>query len=202
MYIHINHNVMTNNDLGLVKVFQSGNRDAYIDLYDKYVKKIYKFIYFKTTHKETAEDLTSKTFLKALKNLENFSSKDNPSFSAWLYTIARNTVTDHYRTFKTADNIEDVWDLASDENLLQDAEMKERSHHLRELLKQLDTYQREIVMLRIYQEMSYKEIAEVLNKSEAACKMDYSRTIKRLKEMMPIEVLAMIIISGKILLDI
>lgn len=182
------------NDLDVVRSFKSGNKDAYIELYDKYLKKIYNFIYFKTSHKETAEDLTSLTFIKALKQLESFKEVEKASFSAWLFTIARNNVCDHYRSARDSQDIDDVWDLASDETILRDIEFKEKTDVLSKYLRKLSSKQRDIIILRIFQDLSYREIAEISEKSEAACKMEFSRALKTLKEIMPKEAIVSLIV--------
>ena len=163
------------------------NRDNFGKLYDKHIKKIFNFIYYKTHHKETAEDLTSETFIKALNNLDKF-DESKGSFSTWIYKIARNTVIDFYRTKKNSVDIDDIWDLSTDEDILRDLDTAKKLEDVKEYLKTLKSEQREIVMLRVWEEMSYKEISEVMGKSEASCKMAFSRTIKILKERMPLSV--------------
>ncbi|XOB40888.1 MAG: RNA polymerase sigma factor [Candidatus Nealsonbacteria bacterium] len=163
------------------------NRDNFGQLYDKYIKKIFNFIYYKTHHKETAEDLTSDTFIKALNKLDRF-DESKGSFSTWIYQIARNTVIDFYRTKKNSINIDDIWDLSTDEDILRDLDTAKRLEDVKEYLKTLKSEQREIVILRVWEGMSYKEISEAMGKSEASCKMAFSRTIKILKEQMPLSV--------------
>ena len=163
------------------------NRDNFGQLYDKYIKKIFNFIYYKTHHKETAEDLTSDTFIKALNKLDRF-DENKGSFSTWIYQIARNTVIDFYRTEKNSVNVDDVWDLSTDEDILRDLDTAKKLEDVKEHLKTLKNEQREIVILRVWQGMSYKEISEAMGKSEASCKMAFSRTIKILKERMPLSV--------------
>lgn len=184
---------MNNEDLKIVHAFKLGNRDEFIKLYDKYLKQIYNFIYYKTSHKETAEDLTSQTFLKALRKLTDFQEKEDASLSAWLFTIARNNVSDYYRSYKANKDIDDVWDLAADEDVNSDLEFKERSLWLRKYLKDLKSNQREIIILRIFQDLSYQEISEIYGKSENACKMEFSRALKTLKEKMPLEALVLLL---------
>jgi DNA-directed RNA polymerase specialized sigma24 family protein len=75
------------------------NREQFTEVYDLYASRIYQFIYYKTYHKETAEDLTSSTFLRAFENLHQF-NPERGSIGAWIYQIARNLVTDHYRAKK------------------------------------------------------------------------------------------------------
>ena len=168
-------------DLQLVQAAKAGRSDAMGQLYDIYAVAIYKFVFYKTMHKETAEDLTSKVFFKVLEKLETFNSEKS-SFRTWLYTVARNTVIDHYRTQKKNKNIDDVWDLSSKEKVDDIVENRMQLEKVQEALKDLKIEQREIVLLRVWQGMSYKEIAEVTGSTEAACKMSYSRSMKIVKE--------------------
>ena len=160
---------------------QKGNLKEFGFLYDKYVRRIHDFIYFKTYHKETAEDLTSKTFLKALEKIKHYNSKIG-TFSSWLYCIARNTVIDHYRTKKNTTDIEDVWDLSAEEDVESDIDARENLEKVKAHLAKLSPEHRDIVILRVWQEMSYAEIAEVLGKSEDSCKMMFSRVVAGMKE--------------------
>ncbi|MEI8344271.1 MAG: sigma-70 family RNA polymerase sigma factor [Candidatus Moraniibacteriota bacterium] len=167
-------------DVELVASFQTGKTEDFGLLYDKYVHKIYDYIYFKTHHREIAEDLCSKTFLKCLEKLGTYQPSKG-SFSSWLYRIATNTVIDHYRTQKSHANIEDAWDLVSGEDLLKDVENKDKFAEVEKLLKQLKPDQRDIVMLRIWSGLSYCEIAEIVGKSEDNCKMIFSRAVGSLR---------------------
>jgi RNA polymerase sigma-70 factor, ECF subfamily len=174
-------------DSAIIKDCQAGRPEEFGRLYDKYIRKIYDFIYFKTAHKETAEDLTSRTFLKALENINGFDG-GRGTFSAWLYRIARNTVIDHYRTRKFDANIEDIWDLAGKEDMARDIDTREKLARVEKYLSALKREHREIVMMRLWGGMSHKEIAEALGKSEAGCKMLYSRAITALRRDMPLAV--------------
>lgn len=122
--------------------------------------------------------------MKALEKLHLYKA-DKGEFSAWIYRIARNTLFDYFRTRKKEVDIDSVWDLSSREDLELDAENRDQWERLQPYLQELKPEHRDIVMMRIWDEMSYKEIAEVLGKNEAACKMTFSRTISRLKEIMP-----------------
>ena len=163
------------------------NKNNFGQFYDEYINKIFNFIYYKTHHKEIAEDLTSETFIKALNKLDMF-NENKGSFSTWIYQIARNTVIDFYRTKKDSINIDDVWDLSTDEDILRDLDTAKKLEDIKEYLKTLKSEQRELVILRVWEGMSYKEISEAMGKSEASCKMAFSRTIKTLKEKMPLSV--------------
>lgn len=172
----------------IVSNCQKGKIDDFSVLYYKYVKKIYKFVYYKVQHRETAEDLTSQTFMKALDKIGSFSN-ERSSFSTWLYTIARNNVIDFYRTNKNNFDINDIWDLEDNTDIERDADAKGKLEKVEKYLKELKAEQREIIMLRVWEDMSYKEIAEITGKSEGNCKIIFFRAIRTLKDKMPLELL-------------
>src|SRR5215510_15567103 len=76
-----------------------GDTEAFAHLYDTYVDQVYRFIFFRVNDSQTAEDLTSQTFLKSWENVHRYRMRESP-FGAWLYQIARNIVVDYYRSCK------------------------------------------------------------------------------------------------------
>ncbi|NCB20502.1 MAG: sigma-70 family RNA polymerase sigma factor [Clostridia bacterium] len=163
---------------------KSGNADAFARLYDTYIKQIYNFIFYKTMHQQIAEDICADVFLKAWKNLDQFKSG---SFQAWLYSIARNAVIDHYRSSKEIKNIEDCWDLSADEDLLTKTDELIQIERIKEIISSLKLLDREILTMRFWQELSFAEIAEYLGKEEGAIKMACMRAIKKLKNKIPVK---------------
>lgn len=171
-------------EVDVISRCQAGQLEEFGLLYDKYIKKIYDFVYYKTHHKETAEDLVSKIFMKALEKIKSF-SPDKGSFQGWLYQIARNTVIDHYRTQKKDANLEDVWDLQDKSDIARDLDVKMKVKEVEECLAKLKPEQRDIIIMRVWQGLSYKEIADIMDKSEGSCKMAYSRAVNALRQDMP-----------------
>jgi RNA polymerase sigma-70 factor, ECF subfamily len=172
---------MEKTDADLVAVIKGGDREAFSLLYDRYIERIYRFVYYKTLSKDTAEDIVSSTFLKAFEKLESFDEKKG-TFSQWLYAIARNSVIDHYRTARKVENIEDVVGLGEDTRKEEKLDAEETLKVIERYIKRLNPRQREIVILRVWEEMPYKEIADVVGGSEDAVKMMYSRTIHEIRE--------------------
>lgn len=181
-------------EIVLVKECQNGNAQAFGQLYDKYIEKIYKFIYFKTHHKETAEDITSQVFTKALEKIKSY-RPDKATFSGWLYAIARNAVIDHYRTQKTESNVEDAWDLSDGKNLAYDTDARLQIEQISKYMKELNSVQRDIVIMRVWQGLDYREIAGALGKSEANCRMSYMRGISILKDKVPFAVYLVLLLN-------
>lgn len=181
-------------DKQIITQCQKGDLERFGQLYDKYIKKIYDFIYYKTTHKETAEDLTSQTFFKAMDKIGGFDNSKG-TFSAWLYQIARNTVIDFYRTKRKEANIEDIWDLAGNDDLERDIDTKEKLAKVEKYIAKLKSEQREIIIMRVWQDMSYQEIVAIKGKSEASCKMIFSRAMAILRKEMPLALFIFLFLS-------
>jgi RNA polymerase sigma-70 factor (ECF subfamily) len=164
----------------LVASCQAGTLEDFDPIYRAYVKQIYGFTYRRTLNRETAEDLTSITFMKALEKIGSYKSGKG-AFGAWLFRIARNTITDHYRTNRPVTNIEDVWDLASDDATDVTVEHRLAYEQIKEALQKLSSDKRDIVMMRLWDGLSYKEIAAITGKTETNCKVIFSRTLEVLR---------------------
>ncbi len=153
---------------------------AFTALYDKYATPIYRFTYYRTFDRQLAEDLTSQTFLKAMERIGTFrSSKGN--FGAWLYQIARNTVTDHFRAARPVDVLDEESPVAASDDPKGDAANRLQFAQVRKALQGLDPLKRDIVMMRLWDGLSYKEIAAVVGKSEGNCKVIFCRTLDGLR---------------------
>lgn len=183
---------MLPNEKELISKSREGDAEAFGALYDHYVRVVYNFVYYKTYHKDTAEDLTSETFLKALKNIK--SADPERSILPWLMTIARNCVIDNYRRKRPSEDIDDFWDIRDESvDIEGDLDTKSRVLRLRSELRKLPSKERDIIIMRVWQELPYKEIAAITGKSEASCKMSFSRSLSKLREAMP-EMLALLIL--------
>jgi RNA polymerase sigma-70 factor (ECF subfamily) len=165
----------------IIQNCQKGDLQAFGVLYDAYVRKIYNFIYFRTHHKETAEDLTQITFTKAMVNIKSF-NPDVGTFSAWVHRIARNNVIDHYRTHKSTSDIQDAFDLSGKDNVERDVDTVMKLEKVKEYLSGLPSDKRDIVIMRVWDNLSYREISEIVGKSEAACKVSFSRVMHKMQQ--------------------
>ena len=179
------NNILTTETDNLVKDARKGSAEAFGRLYELYFDRIYRYIYYRTMHRETAEDLCSKTFLKALDSLNHFNS-DKGSFSSWIYRIASNSVTDYFRSSVRKESPADVWEIPSEEDYVVDVHNRIYWEKLKPGLMGLPADMREIIMLRIWDDLSFAEIARITGKSEASCKMSFGRTLKHLKNTVPL----------------
>lgn len=170
-----------------VRRAQGGEADAFAALYDRYVDVVYRYVFFRVADKSLAEDLTSETFLRALRRIESFHWQGR-DFGAWLVTIARNLVADHYKSgrFRLEVTTADILDADQAE------EGPERgvldaltSAAVLTAVRQLGADQQECVVLRFLQGLSVAETAQIMNRKEGAIKALQYRAVRSLARLLP-----------------
>ncbi|KRF01325.1 RNA polymerase subunit sigma-70 [Nocardioides sp. Soil777] len=173
--------------IALVELARGGDTEAFGLLYDHYQPSVYRFLYYRTRSVALAEDLTSETFFRALRNMNSFRWQGR-DLGAWLMTIARNLTTDHYKAGRTRLELttEDMTlhDDATDGP--EDAVLEGITHEiLLAALTELPTEQRECIIMRFLQGMSIAETALALERSEGAIKQLQLRGVRNLAKLMP-----------------
>ncbi len=157
--------------------------EAFGVLYERYVDQIYQYIFYRTGNRYDAEDLTARTFYKALANLNRYRYRGLP-FSAWLYRIAHNLVANWHRDRQRRKAIRlDSLVLAEEEREAAEdlVETKERVEVLREAISRLAPDRQELLILKYATGLSNREIGRVMGRSEGAIKALYHRTLLALK---------------------
>ncbi|HRH94210.1 MAG TPA: sigma-70 family RNA polymerase sigma factor [Candidatus Peribacteria bacterium] len=175
---------MDSTELAAVAACQAGRLSEFDTLYTQHVDAVYRYLYRRTLVREVAEDLTSTAFLKAMESIRSF-DPDKGNLRAWLYRIARNGLIDYYRTRRPSADIESVWDLPGDEVSTLVTERRIESELLHKALATLTADQREIVLLRVWEGLSHKEIAALTGKTEANSKVLFSRAVAELRTQLP-----------------
>ncbi len=171
----------------LVAKVQSGDKNSFWDIYDILLDPIYNFVFFKVSHKELAEDLTEETFIKVWDNFSKFKSLNNIPFSAWVYKIAGNLISDYYRKFSREtylDPDQEIQDTNSAKEVKQDAEISLNQKLLAKALQKINWDQKDIIILKYVNDLSYWEISTITEKPEWTVRQLHSRALKNLKEIM------------------
>ncbi|MFJ2744506.1 ECF subfamily RNA polymerase sigma factor, BldN family [Streptomyces sp. NPDC087440] len=173
--------------MDLVERAQGGEADAFGRLYDQYSDTVYRYIYYRVGGKATAEDLTSETFLRALRRISTFTWQGR-DFGAWLVTIARNLVADHFKSsrFRLEVTTGEMLDANEVERSPEDSVLESLSNAaLLEAVRKLNPQQQECVTLRFLQGLSVAETARVMGKNEGAIKTLQYRAVRTLARLLP-----------------
>ncbi len=154
-------------------------------LYEKYFELIFRFVFKRLGgNEEVAGDVTQQTFIKAMANLEKYEDRGFP-FSSWLYRIAQNEVMMHFREQKKSVTVDieerNFLDLMEEANITNSMSQEEQEK-LMVVLNEMDPEHLDLIELRFFQEMSFKEIADIYSITEANAKMRIYRILEKLNK--------------------
>lgn len=158
---------------------QRGEKEAFGEIYNLFIKRIFRFVYFSVRDHELAQDLTQNTFLRAWRSIGNFSLARG-SFQAFLFTIARNLVIDWQRKKKEI-SLEKIGEHVLYENPEEDVEREYEKRIVWQAISKLEERDKQIVVLRYFEELTFFEIAKILGKKEGAVRVRIHRVLKKLK---------------------
>ena len=180
--------------MALVEAAQRGDGEAFGSLYDRYVDMVHRYIAYRVGNAALAEDLTSETFLRALRRITSYTWQGR-DFGAWLVTIARNLIADHFKSSRYK------MELATSDLVAAGADRGQEGPEdevlngitntvLLDAVKQLGPEQQECIVLRFLQGMSVSETAAILGKNDGAIKALQYRAVKSLARLVPQELVA------------
>jgi RNA polymerase sigma-70 factor (ECF subfamily) len=155
-------------DALLVKNYVAGDENALTILINRHQSKIYGFIYSKLSDRDISDDIFQDTFIKVIKTLKSNSYNEEGKFLPWVMRIAHNLIIDHYRRNKKMPmyrETEDfsIFSIMSDNmpNIESQLITSQVENDLRKLIEELPAEQKEVLMMRMYQDLSFKEISEM-----------------------------------------
>ena len=160
------------------------DKEAFGQLYELYVDRIYNYVYYRTGNSADAEDLTARIFVRAMQHIGRYRDQGVP-FSAWLYRIAHNLVANWHRdrSRRKIISLDDIaqWRMSDDTpefttQLLQDKEM------LLAAIRRLPADRQELLILKFVERLPNAEIGDIMGRSEGAIKSLYHRTLLALRE--------------------
>ena len=162
----------------------STSREIFAELYDEFMPKVFRYIRYKVNNEQLTEDLTSTVFEKALANFGRYSS-EKAAFSTWIFSIARNTIIDYYRTNSKRQHVslDEAAEMPSGKPYPQEEmEKKAEKECLMGCLTKLSAEDQEIIRLKFTAEFNNRQIAKILGLSESNVGVKLFRAVKRLRE--------------------
>ena len=160
-----------------------GDREAFGLLYERYIDRIFNYVYYRTGNPHDAEDLTARVFQRAMSHIHNYTDRGVP-FSAWLYRIAHNLVANWHRDRSRRQEIplSGMPSLPSKSELPEAAlvRMEEQAALLR-LIRRLPPDRQHVLILKFVEHLSNAEIGQIMGRSEGAVKSLYHRTLLALR---------------------
>ncbi len=173
--------VDTVTDTLLIQQAARGDAQAFGHLYDMYVDRIYRHIYYKIGNVTDTEDLTQEVFFRAWKSIGKYKQGSTP-FIAWLMTISHNLVVDFYRRKKDNTSIDDELAIIDPRpNPEEAAELEFDQQQLRKAILKLPDTQQQVIVMRFIEGFEYSEIATALQKSEGAIRVIQHRALAKLQ---------------------
>jgi RNA polymerase sigma-70 factor (ECF subfamily) len=166
----------------------NGDDEAFSLLYQENLKKIYNYIYYRTGNSHDAEDLTARVFQRALNHISKY-KKTNVPFSAWLYRIAHNLVANWHRDNSRRKEVplEEQTELRNKQEIPEkEIEAHQEIEFLLKAIHQLSHDRQMVLILKYVEDLSNKEIGDIMRKSEGAIKSLYHRTLLELREYLEI----------------
>jgi RNA polymerase sigma-70 factor, ECF subfamily len=170
-------------DPELVELAKS-DQEAFGELYERYVKKIYNYIYYRTSNQHDAEDLTARVFFRAMSHIENYTDRGVP-FQAWLYRIAHNLVANWHRDQGRRKIIpldEFVASSLRSESPDRHTEDVEERELLLSAIRRLPPERQQLLVLKFVEHLSNAEIGAIMDRTEGAIKSLYHRTLIALRD--------------------
>jgi RNA polymerase sigma-70 factor (ECF subfamily) len=171
-------------DAELVDLARGGDREAFGELYERYIEKIYNYAYYRTGNHHDAEDLSERVFTRAMHHIENYTERGAP-FQAWLYRIAHNLVANWHRDRARRKIISlDEFIAISLKADSPDAEAEENEEKTRLLaaVRRLPPERQQLLILKFVEHLSNAEIGAIMNRTEGAVKSLYHRTLLALRD--------------------
>jgi RNA polymerase sigma-70 factor (ECF subfamily) len=169
-------------DLNLIKAILNGNVDSFSILVNKYEGMVLKFVYNMIRDKEATEDISQEVFISVYNKLYLYNSEYK--FSNWLLQISRNKCIDYIRKYRKVyeANIEEVKELTTKEiSPEQNAEFKEIKSEIIKFINQLGELDKQILILKYTQELTFLDLAQVLDMNESAVKRRYYKVREKFK---------------------
>lgn len=168
----------------LVKKAKNGDQWAFGELYDALLGRVYRFVFFRVSTREDAEDITEQIFVRVFEKIGEYHERGVP-FEAWVFRISRNMIIDYYRAHaRTSASLDEAREMEDKRPSPEEATVTALTYDdVRQAMKKLPDAYQEIIILKFIEERDNDEISEILEKPVDQIRVLQSRALARLKQL-------------------
>lgn len=163
----------------LVRRARDGNANAFGELYERHLDRVYRYVFYRVGSPVEAEDLTEQVFLKAWEAIARYDDRGLP-FTAWLYRMAHNLVIDYYRTRRPDVALDEALDRAAQDDPSAETEANLEAAEVRAAIGDLNPEQQQVLILRFIEGLGHDQVATILGKTEGATRVLQHRALAAL----------------------
>jgi RNA polymerase sigma-70 factor (ECF subfamily) len=182
--------ILALSDQEVLKFAANGDSEAFGELYDRYVVRIYNYIFYRTGNMHDAEDLTARVFYRAMRHIGNYQDRGLP-LSAWLYRIAHNLVANWHRdnSRRKEISLDDGYHALRQKGPHPEAALEKNEEHeeLLRVIRRLPPERQQLIVLKFVEHLPNAEIGRIMGRTEGAIKSLYHRTLIALRDEYDVE---------------
>lgn len=168
----------------LIRRASAGDAQAFGDLYERYLERVFRYFYYRLASRQDAEDLTEQVFLRAWQAIRSYDDRGLP-FGAWIFRIAHNLLVDHRRAWRETEELDDELEI-EDESAAPEEVVARRleARQLATALRELSDVEQSVVALRFVEGLDHRTVARIIGRSEVATRSIQSRALARLERIL------------------
>lgn len=170
-----------NNLYEAIQKAQKGDKEAFEAIYKEYYRRIYRYCKVNIYLDDLAQDICQETFIRAWKALPGFEQRKDGTFQAFLFRVARNLIIDLSRKKKEF-TLEEYAEIETEEDFTEQIDKNNDLTRVKVALSKLELTDRQIIILRYFEDMSHKECAKIIGIKEGALRVRTARALKKLKD--------------------
>ena len=171
---------MESDEQKLIEKAKNGDKEAFGDVYKLFVQRVFRFVYYMTGDRLSAEDITQNTFVKAWRNIALY-NPERGSVATFLFAVARNLVIDEQRKKKNI-SLEKTGEIETGDDAIERLSRIEARESVAKIMKSLDEYEKQFLILRYFEELSFGQISSIFGMKETAVRVRVHRILRKLRK--------------------
>lgn len=171
---------MESDEQKLIEKAKNGDKEAFGDVYKLFVQRVFRFVYYMTGDRLSAEDITQNTFVKAWRNIALY-NPERGRVATFLFAVARNLVIDEQRKKKNI-SLENTGEIETSDDAIERLSRIEARESVTKIMKSLDEDEKQFLILRYFEELSFAQIGSIFGMKETAVRVRVHRILRKLRK--------------------